>query len=250
MRLKDKVAIVTGGGTGIGKAISLRFAQEGAKVVAAGLDLPPLEEVVRQIEAAGGEGLALRCDLRIVEDTRRVVDEALKRFSTLHILVNNAAMVDLNRTIQEMTVEEWDGCLNASLRSVFLMTKWSAPAIRQAGGGAIINLGSVGAVMPWAEGGAYCASKGGVITLTKVMAIEYGPWKIRVNAISPGAVMTPNLQRAIEHFRHEDKLNAKSVLHRVGRPEEIANAAVFLAGDEASYVTSANLFVDGGYLIT
>ena len=250
MRLKDKVAIVTGGGTGIGKAISLRFAQEGAKVVAAGLDLPPLEEVVRQIEAAGGEGLALRCDLRIVEDTRRVVDEALKRFSTLHILVNNAAMVDLNRTIQEMTVEEWDGCLNASLRSVFLMTKWSAPAIRQAGGGAIINLGSVGAVMPWAEGGAYCASKGGVITLTKVMAIEYGPWKIRVNAISPGAVMTPNLQRAIEHFRHEDKLNAKSVLHRVGRPEEIANAGVFLASDEASYVTSANLFVDGGYLIT
>jgi NAD(P)-dependent dehydrogenase (short-subunit alcohol dehydrogenase family) len=206
--------------------------------------------VVRQIEAAGGEGLALRCDLRIVEDTRRVVDEALKRFSTLHILVNNAAMVDLNRTIQEMTVEEWDGCLNASLRSVFLMTKWSAPAIRQAGGGAIINLGSVGAVMPWAEGGAYCASKGGVITLTKVMAIEYGPWKIRVNAISPGAVMTPNLQRAIEHFRHEDKLNAKSVLHRVGQPEEIANAAVFLASDEASYVTSANLFVDGGYLIT
>jgi NAD(P)-dependent dehydrogenase (short-subunit alcohol dehydrogenase family) len=250
MRLKDKVAIVTGGGTGIGKAISLRFAQEGAKVVAAGLDSPPLEEVVRQIEAAGGEGLALRCDLRIVEDTRRVVDEALKRFSTLHILVNNAAMVDLNRTIQEMTVEEWDGCLNASLRSVFLMTKWSAPAIRQAGGGAIINLGSVGAVMPWAEGAAYCASKGGVITLTKVMAIEYGPWKIRVNTISPGAVMTPNLQRAIEHFRHEEKLNAKSVLHRVGQPEEIANAAVFLASDEASYVTSANLFVDGGYLTT
>jgi len=158
--------------------------------------------------------------------------------------------VDLDRTIQEMTVEEWDGCLNASLRSVFLMTKWSAPAIRQAGGGAVINLGSVGAVMPWAEGGAYCASKGGVITLTKVMAIEYGTWKIRVNAISPGAVMTPNLQRAIEHFRHEDKLNAKSVLHRVGQPEEIANAAVFLASDEASYVTSANLFVDGGYLIT
>ncbi len=250
MRLKDKVAIVTGGGTGIGKAISLRFAQEGAKVVAAGLDAPPLEEVVKQIEAAGGEGLALRCDLRIVEDTRRVVDEALKRFSALHILVNNAAMVDLNRTIQEMTVEEWDGCLNASLRSVFLMTKWSAPAIRQAGGGAIINLGSVGAVMPWAEGAAYCAAKGGVITLTKVMAIEFGPWKIRANAISPGAVMTPNLQRAIEHFRHEEKLNAKSVLHRVGQPEEIANAAVFLASDEASYVTSANLFVDGGYLTT
>jgi NAD(P)-dependent dehydrogenase (short-subunit alcohol dehydrogenase family) len=248
MRLKGKVAIVTGGGTGIGRAISLRFAQEGAKVAVAGLDSPPLQEVVKQIEGGGGEGLALPCDLRIVEDTRRVVEETLRKFSALHILVNNAAMVDLNRTVHDMTVEEWDGCLNASLRSVFLMSKWSAPPIRQAGGGAIINLGSVGAIMPWAEGAAYCAAKGGVITLTKVLAIEYGPWKIRVNAISPGAILTANLQRAIEHFGHQEKLNAKSVLHRVGQAEEIASAAVFLASGEASFVTAANLVVDGGYL--
>ena len=117
------------------------------------------------------------------------------------------------------------------------MSKWSAPAIRQAGGGAIINLGSVGAMMPWAEGAAYCAAKGGVITLTKVLAIEYGPWKIRVNAISPGAIMTANLQLAIEHFGHQDQLNAKIVLHRVGQPEEIANAALFLASDEASFMS-------------
>jgi NAD(P)-dependent dehydrogenase (short-subunit alcohol dehydrogenase family) len=248
MKLKGKVAIVTGGGTGIGRAISIRFAREGAKVALAGLDLPPLEEVVKQIEADGGEGLAIRCDLALVEDTRRVVDETLKRFSTLHILVNNAAMVDLWKTVQEMTVEEWDRCLNASLRSVFLLSKWSAPAIRDAGGGAIINLGSVGAITPWADGAAYCAAKGGVITLTKAMAIEFGPWKIRVNAISPGAIMTPNLQNAINRFGHYEKLCAKSPLHRVGQPEEIAAAALFLASEEASFVTSANFFVDGGYL--
>jgi NAD(P)-dependent dehydrogenase (short-subunit alcohol dehydrogenase family) len=192
----------------------------------------------------------MRCDLTIAEDTRRVVDETVRRFSALHILVNNAAMVDFWRTVHDMTVEEWDRCLNASLRSVFLMSKWSAPAIREAGGGSIISLGSVGATMPWAEGGAYCAAKGGVIALTKVMAIEYGPWKIRVNAISPGAVMTTPLHRLIERHGHAEKLKlaAKSALGRVAEPEEIAKAAVFLASEEASFVTAANLVVDGGYL--
>jgi len=248
MKLKGRVAVITGGGTGIGRACVLRFAQEGASVVVAGLDQPPLEEVVEEVETAGGEAIALQADVGVVDDTRRIVAEAIKWFGALHILVNNAATVDLSKRVEELTVEEWDRCLNATLRSVFLLSKWAAPEMRQAGGGAIINLGSVGAVMAWAEGAAYCAAKAGVIALTKALAIEYGSWNIRVNTVSPGAIMTPNLKRAVEHFHHYDKLCAKSVFGRVGRPEEVANAVVFLASDEASFITSANLFVDGGYL--
>jgi NAD(P)-dependent dehydrogenase (short-subunit alcohol dehydrogenase family) len=248
MKLKGKVAIITGGGTGIGKACALRFAQEGARVLVAGLDEPPLEQVVKEIETAGGEATGLRADVGIVEDTQRIVTEAIESFGALHILVNNAATVDLNRRVEDLMVQEWDRCLNASLRSVFLLSKWAAPEMKRVGGGTIINLGSVGAIMAWAEGSAYCAAKAGVIALTKVLAIEYGPWNIRVNTISPGAIMTPNLKQAIEHFHDYDNLCAKSVFHRVGQPEEVANAALFLASEEASFITSANLFVDGGYL--
>lgn len=214
----------------------------------AGLDAEPLEEVVREIEASGGVAAWRRADVGEPADAEQIITETMKRFGMVHILVNNAATVDLSKRVEELTVEDWDRCLNASLRSVFLLSKRAAPEMKQAGGGAIINLGSVGAVTPWAEGAAYCASKAGVLALTKVLAIEYGPWNIRVNAISPGAIMTPNLTKAVEHFHHYDKLCAKSVFHRVGEPEEVANAAVFLASDEASFITAANLLVDGGYV--
>jgi 3-oxoacyl-[acyl-carrier protein] reductase len=120
--------------------------------------------------------------------------------------------------------------------------------MRDSGGGAIVNLASVGAVTPWAGGAAYCAAKGGVLTLTKVLAAEYAPWKIRVNAISPGAIMTPNLKASIERNQHLDRLNARTLLGRVGEAAEIANAAAFLASEEASYITGSNLVVDGGWL--
>lgn len=248
MKLKEKISIITGGGTGIGKACALRFAREGSKVLVAGLDAGPLENVVKEIESMGGEALGLRSDVGIVEETQRIIGKTVERFGGVDILVNNAATVDLSRTVEDMSVEEWDRCLDASLRSVFLLSKQALPHMKRAGGGTIINLGSVGAVMPWAEGGAYCAAKAAVIALTKVLAIEFGPFNIRVNVISPGAIMTPNLQHAIEHFHHYDKLCAKSVFNRVGKPEEIANAAVFLASSEASFVTATNLFVDGGYI--
>src|SRR5262249_33212627 len=154
------------------------------------------------------------------------------RFGSLHVLFNNAATIDLHKSVAEMTVEEWDACLNATLRSVFLMSRSAAPVMRETGGGAIINCGSVGATMAWAGRAAYCAAKGGVLQVTKVLAIEYGPWKIRVNTPSPGAIMTPNLRLSSERSANEEKLKSKSVLHRIGEPEEVAAAAVFLASDD------------------
>lgn len=248
MRLKGKIAIITGGGTGIGKAAAIRFAEEGAKVAVAGLDVQPLNEVVDTIQQSDGEALAIPADVRIVDDTRRIVSETIAHFGALHILYNNAATIDLDKSVHDMTVEEWDGCLNASLRSVFLLSKWAAPEIKKAGGGAIINTASVGAIMAWGNGGAYCAAKSGVLALTKTLAIEYGPWNIRVNTITPGAILTPNLERVIARPGVHDKLRAKSVFNRVGTPEEVANMAVFLASEEAGFVTAANMVVDGGYL--
>jgi NAD(P)-dependent dehydrogenase (short-subunit alcohol dehydrogenase family) len=248
MRLREKIAIITGGGTGIGRACALRFAQEGAKIVVAGLEPEPLAETAQEIIDAGGESLAIPCDLRIPGDTKRVVSETMKRFGALHILFNNAATVEFAKSIQDTTVEEWDSCMNASLRSAFLVSKWAGPEIRHSGGGAIINTGSVGGVMAWENGGAYCVAKGGIFQLTKVLAIEYGPWNIRVNTVSPGAILTHQLERVLERPGVRERLYSKSVFHRVGQPEEVASAAVFLASDEASFVTSANLFVDGGYL--
>lgn len=248
MRLEDKVAIVTGGGTGIGRASAIRFAAEGAKVAVAGRRLDPLVDVVGEIEQAGGQALAVQADVGESDDCRRLIDEVVAHFGTLHVLFNNAAQTHLQKTVDEMTVEEWDQCFNASLRSVFLLSKYAAPIMRDAGGGSIINCGSVGAIMPWRGGGAYCSAKSAVNALSKVLAIEYGSWGIRVNTLSPGAIRTPNLEASIERNEHEEKLLNKSVLHRIGEPEEIAAAAVFLAGDEASFVSTTNLIVDGGYL--
>jgi NAD(P)-dependent dehydrogenase (short-subunit alcohol dehydrogenase family) len=225
-----------------------RFDEDGAKVAVTGRRQQPLHDVVREIERSGGVAIPIPSDVGQVADTRRIVDETVRHFGALHVLFNNAATVDLHKTVIEMSVEEWDACLNVTLRSVFLTSKWAAPEMRKAGGGSIINCGSVGGIMAWAGGAAYCAAKGGVLQLTKALAIEYGPWRIRVNTLSPGAIMTPNLQAAIDRSGHLERLKQKSVFQRVGEPEEIAAAAAFLASDDASFVTAANLVVDGGYL--
>jgi len=248
MRHKGKVAIVTGGGTGIGHACAHRFAAEGARVVVAGRRLNKVEETAAEIRAQGGAATAIQADVAEVADTQRLVEEVRKNFGVLHVIVNNAATVDLHKLVQDMTVEEWDYCVNASLRSVFLMAKWGAPLMRDSGGGSIINIGSVGGITPWARGAPYCASKGGVVALTKVLAIEYGPWNIRVNTLSPGSIVTPNLLSAMRDRGTREILEAKTVFHRLGQPEEIASVASFLASEDASFITTANVVADGGYL--
>ncbi|MFN0169577.1 MAG: SDR family NAD(P)-dependent oxidoreductase, partial [Bryobacteraceae bacterium] len=223
MKLKDKVAIITGAAAGIGKAAALRFAREGARLALADIDREGLGRVVEEIESAGVPVLGIQADVGEVQDTERIVAETLSRFGTIEVLVNNAATTRLTKPVVEMTVQEWDSCLNATLRSVFLLSKLAAPEMRNAGGGTILNVGSVGATMAWAGGAAYCAAKSGILALTKVLATEFGPWNIRVITLSPGAIMTPNLEEAVRvREGHLDRLKAKSVLGRVGQPEEIA----------------------------
>jgi NAD(P)-dependent dehydrogenase (short-subunit alcohol dehydrogenase family) len=248
MRFKDKVAIVTGGGTGIGKACALRFAREGAKVLIAGLDSPPIQEVANQINAEGGSCVGIRADVRIVEDTKRIVKETIAAFGSLHILVNNAATVTLDKRVDDLTVEEWDGVLNATLRSVFLLSKWAAPEMRRAGEGAIINIGSVGAIMPWPEGASYCSAKAGVLALTKVLALEYAASNIRVNCVSPGSILTAHMKDIIDRLHNLETFTSRNVYRRIGQPEEIANVVAFLASTEASFMAGANVMVDGAYV--
>jgi NAD(P)-dependent dehydrogenase (short-subunit alcohol dehydrogenase family) len=248
MKLQGKVAIITGAGSGIGRAIALRFARDGASTALADIDRDALRKVSHEIEDCGAPPLLIPSDVSEPSDAERIVNETVTRFGSLHVLVNNAATTNLRKHVVEMSVEDWDRCLDVSLRSVFMLAKWGAPEMRAAGGGAIINIGSVGGIVPWAGGAAYCAAKGGILALTKVLAIEYGPWNIRVNTLSPGAIMTPNLEEAIRHQNHLERLKARSVLGRVGEAEEVAAAAAFLASDEASFVTASNLLVDGGYL--
>lgn len=247
-RLQHKVALITGGATGIGLATARLFAQEGAAVAIAGLATDPLIEKASEIQGKGAQTLALPCDLSRPDEGPRLIRETVGHFGALHILFNNAADTRLDKTVEEMSLEEWDYCLNVSLRAVLLLSKFAAPEMKRAGVGSIINTGSVGALMPWRGGAGYCAAKSGLLALTRVLAIEYGPWNIRVNTLSPGAVRTPNLERAIERNRHEQRLISKSALGRIGAPEEIARAALFLASDDSSFVTASNLIVDGGYL--
>ncbi len=248
MRLDGKVAVVTGAGSGIGRACALRFAAEGARVVSSDRHCQTAEATAAEIRSRGGDAIAIQADVAVVDDTRRIIDGAMERYGTLHVLLNNAATVDLQKPVQELTVEEWDQCVDASLRSVFLLAKWSAPHIRDSGGGSIINIASVGAIMAWGGGAPYCAAKSGVLALSKVLAIEYGTWGIRVNALSPGSILTPNLIAAMELKNTRKILEDKNVFHRLGEPDEIAAVAVFLASDEASFVTGTNVVADGGYL--
>ncbi|HYZ85355.1 MAG TPA: glucose 1-dehydrogenase [Bryobacteraceae bacterium] len=247
-RLANKTAIITGAAAGIGKAIAQKFLDEGASVTLADVNDDGLRVIQDEWNCPDNRMLLLHADVGSIDDTRRIVTEAHSRFGGVHVLVNNAATTLLQKPVQEMSFDEWDRCLSVSLRSVFALAKWAGPVMRDSGGGTIINLSSVGAITPWAGGAAYCAAKSGILALTKVLAAEYAPWNIRVNAISPGAIMTPNLQASIERNQHRDRINARTLLGRIGEGEEVANVAVFLASAESSYITGANLVVDGGWL--
>ena len=250
MKLAGKVAIVTGAGTGIGRACAELFAREGAAVVLAGRRREPLEEVARAIEKSGGRALAQSCDVTREADTQALVERAVSGFGGLHVLVNNAAYW-MAGTIEQTSVEDWDLMMETNLKGVFLLVRHALPALRQAGGGGIINIGSVLGLVGMKRRVAYATSKGGLVLLTKALALDHAADRIRVNCICPSLVDTPMGQESLagagDAAAERARRLAQIPLGRAGSPEDVARLALFLASDDSSWITGAAIALDGGF---
>jgi len=249
MRLENKVALITGGTSGIGEATALLFAKEGAKIAITGRNQKRGHAVTEQILKDGGEAIFVRTDVRKTDECRRVVAETVGAFKRLDILFNNAGIF-YPHTVLDCTEEEWDLQIDVNLKGTFLMSKFALPGMIEQGRGVIINNSSGWGIVGGDAAAAYCASKGGVVLLTKAMAIDHGRQGIRVNCICPGDVDTPMLPEdaRMRGQKWEDYLAgcSKRPLGRIGTVDEIAKAALFLASDDSSFMTGATLVVDGG----
>lgn len=245
-RLDGKVAIITGAASGIGKATAGLFSVEGAKVVVADWDEDAGASVVAELLHQGGHATFVRTDVSRSEDVQRMVQAALNDFGRIDILINNAGIEGQQAQTAEATEENWDHVMAVNLKSVFLGMKYAIPHMLTQGGGAIVNNASVAGLVGFAGSPAYCASKGGIVQLTRVTALEYAANNIRVNCVCPGVILTPMVERVAVNQEVLSALVSMEPLGRLGRPDEIASAILFLASDEASYVTGAILPVDGG----
>jgi NAD(P)-dependent dehydrogenase (short-subunit alcohol dehydrogenase family) len=248
-RLKGKVAFITGAGMGMGREASVLFAEEGARVVVADIDGKAASETVALIEKAGGQGLAVTGDVALEADVKRMVEEAVRRFDALHVLYNNAGVLwkDRDRSVLETDDKWWDRVMAINLKSVFWVTKYGIPHLRTAGGGSIVMMGSVSALAGFTRAqDAYTSAKGALISLTKSLAIQFAKDQIRCNIIHPGIVDTP-LQAPYLTDAIRKEFETGIPLGRIARPREIANVALFLASDESSFVTGAEIVADGGF---
>jgi NAD(P)-dependent dehydrogenase (short-subunit alcohol dehydrogenase family) len=248
-RLSGKVALITGGGTGIGRAIALAFAREGASVCVAGRRLEKLREVIGEVQKAGGAGLAMECDVTRAREVERAVKGTMERFGRLNVLVNNAGMLHVS-TVEGISEEEWDRMMTVNVKGPFLMSRAVLPEFRKCGGGAIVNIGSVLGLFAVKDRAAYSASKGAVTMLTKSMALDHAHEKIRVNCICPSVVETDLVKGVFnETEQGQAMLKARLAtipLGRLGKPEDVAEMAVFLASEESSWLTGAAIPLDGG----
>lgn len=249
MRLANKVAIITGGTSGIGEATALLFAREGAKIAVTGRNEARGHAVTARILESGGEAIFLRTDVRKAAECQRAVDETLGRFGRLDILFNNAG-VFFHHTALECTEEEWDLQIDINLKGTFLMSKYALEPMIVRGAGVIINNSSGWGLVGGDKAVAYCASKGGVVLLTKAMAVDHGRQGIRVNCICPGDVDTPMLPedarlRGLDWKTYRAGCENRP-MGRIGTPDEIAKAVLFLASDDSSFMTGAALVADGG----
>jgi len=248
-RLRGKVALITGAGKGIGREAAVLFAREGARVVAADIDGAAATETVARAEAEGGEALAVVGDVAVEADVERMIAEGARRFGGLSILYNNAGVLwkDRDRSVLETDGQWWDRVMAINLKSVFWVTKYGIPLLQRAGGGSIVMMGSVSALVGFARAqDTYTSAKGALVSLTKSLAIQFARDRIRCNIIHPGIVDTPlQAPYLTEALRRE--FEAGIPLGRIAHPREIASVALFLASDDSSFMTGAELVVDGGF---
>ncbi|HZC80051.1 MAG TPA: glucose 1-dehydrogenase [Ktedonobacterales bacterium] len=251
MRLAGKVIFVTGAGGGMGRVAAEMFTAEGAEVVATDYAAEPLEETVALVREAGGRILGVPGDVSSPVDVRRAVEEGVRAFGRINVLYNNAGIMPGEDTsVEETSDETLQRILDVNLKGVFLCCKYGVPELIKAGGGSIINIASfvalIGCTVPQ---DAYTASKGGVLSLTRSLAVQYGPRGIRANALCPGPIETPLLRRLWTSEEERNKRLNRIPLGRFGTPEDIVHAGVFLASDESSWMTGATFMVDGGITI-
>jgi NAD(P)-dependent dehydrogenase (short-subunit alcohol dehydrogenase family) len=248
-RLRGKVALITGAGMGMGREASVLFAEEGARVIVADIDTRAATETVAAVERAGGQAVATTGDVAVEADVRRMIEEGVGRFGALHVLYNNAGVLwkDRDRSVLETDEKWWDRVMAINLKSVFWVTKHGIPLLQKAGGGSIIMMGSVSALAGFTRAqDAYTAAKGGLISLTKSLAIQFAKDRIRCNVIHPGIVDTP-LQAPYLTDAIRKEFETGIPLGRIAQPREIAYVALFLASDESSFMTGSELVVDGGF---
>ncbi len=250
MRLADKVAIITGAGAGIGRASAVLFAKEGAKIAAVDLDATTNAEVAREIRSAGGTALAIQADVSQKKDVVRIVRQALEEFGRVDILFNNAGVVPHGK-IHETSEADWDRTMAINVKSMYLLCHEVVPIFLKQGGGAILNTASTTALRSVVDRAAYSTSKGAVISLTRSMALDYVRDNIRVNCLCPGTIDTPSLHQRLAAFADPEEARkqfvARQPMGRLGTADEVAQAALYLVSDQATFVTGTAFSIDGGF---
>ena len=252
MRLKNKVAIITGAGSGQGRAAALIFSREGARIAVSDWKPELGDETVTLVKKAGGEAIFIRSDVSDSADVQNLVRITVSTYGRIDILYNNAGVGFSSplsmRDVINTPEADWDRVIAINLRSMYLTAKYGIPEMIKTGGGSIINTASIAALIGSEAAHAYTAAKGGMVALSRALAVEFGPKNIRVNCICPGAIDTPMIAPVIDPLKKSGEPFMRSPIRRLGMPEDIANCALYLASDESSFVTGATLVVDGGYI--